>query len=61
MFKDKLIELRKLNNDTQDSLANKLYVSRSLISKWERGISFPLLDDLNKICSLYNVEFEYLL
>ena len=27
MFKEKLIELRKLNNDTQDSLANKLYVS----------------------------------
>jgi len=61
MFNDRLIELRKLNNDTQESLAKRLFVSRSLVAKWEQGRSFPSFNELNKICELYNVEFESLL
>ena len=39
MFSEKLIELRKKNKDTQESLAKQLHVSRSLIAKWEQGVS----------------------
>ena len=29
------------NNLTQDELADKLYVTRQTVSKWETGLSFP--------------------
>ena len=41
MLKDKIVELRKANNDTQECLAKKLSVSRSLIAKWEQGRAVP--------------------
>ena len=32
MFKEKLVELRKLHNETQEALAYRLHVSRSLVA-----------------------------
>ncbi len=61
MFNEKLIELRKQNNQTQDSLAKQLYVSRSLIAKWEQGRSYPTLENLEKISKLYNLEIDDLI
>ena len=61
MFKDKLIELRKLNNDTQESLAKKLNVSRSLVAKWEQNRAYPTNEDLENISNIYNVTYEELL
>ena len=61
MFNEKLIELRKQNNHTQESLAKQLYVSRSLIAKWEQGRSYPTLEDLEKILKLYDLEFDDLM
>lgn len=61
MFNEKLIELRKQNSHTQESIAKQLHVSRSLIAKWEQGRSYPTLDDLNNILKLYNLEFDDLM
>ena len=61
MFKDKLIELRKLNNDTQESLAKKLNVSRSLVAKWEQNRAYPTNEYLENISNIYNVTYEELL
>ena len=61
MFKDKLIELRKLNNDTQESLAKKLNVSRSLVAKWEQNRAYPSNEDLDNIDKIYNVNYEELM
>ena len=34
-FNEKLVQLRKSRNMTQDELAEALYVSRAAVSKWE--------------------------
>lgn len=36
-FNEKLQKLRKQRGLTQEELAEKLYVSRTAISKWESG------------------------
>ena len=35
MFKDNLVQLRKLNSMTQEDVAEKVGVSRQAIAKWE--------------------------
>lgn len=61
MFKDELVELRKQNNDTQESLAKKLNVSRSLVAKWEQNRAYPSNEDLDNIAKVYNVNYEELM
>ena len=38
MFKDKLKELRKQKGLSQQELADKLFVSRSAVAKWENSL-----------------------
>lgn len=38
-FSKKIQELRNKNKLTQEQFAEKLYVSRTAVSKWESGIS----------------------
>lgn len=38
-FKDKLKELRKQSNLSQEELAERIGVSRQAITKWETGVS----------------------
>lgn len=38
-YHERLIELRKKNNYTQEDLAGIIGVSRQAISKWESGVS----------------------
>ena len=61
MFNDKLIELRKQNNDTQESLAKKINVSRSLVAKWEQNRAYPTNEDLDNIAKVYNVTYDELM
>ena len=39
-------ELRKEKNITQDELAEKFYVSRRTVSRWETGSNLPDIDIL---------------
>ena len=59
MEKDKLgiflAQLRKDRNLTQRELADKLYVSVSTISKWEKGVSTPNIYFLEKIAEVLGV------
>ena len=43
-FNEKLIELRKHSNLTQEELAKSLFVSRTAISKWESGRGLPNIE-----------------
>lgn len=39
MFAENLIQLRKLNQMSQDELADQIGVSRQTLSKYETGVS----------------------
>lgn len=60
MFKDNLMELRKLNHLTQEELAEKLGVSRQTLSKWETGESLPDIEKSQAIAGLFGVTLDNL-
>lgn len=61
MFKDKLKELREKEGLSQQELADKLFVSRSAVAKWENGNGIPSDVNLDAICKIFNVEEEWIL
>lgn len=60
-FNEKLQELRKEKGLTQEELAEKLYVSRTAISKWESGRGYPNVDSLKAISKYFSVSLDQLL
>ena len=60
-FHEKLQELRKSRELTQEELAEELYVSRTAISKWESGRGYPSIDSLKEISSYFSVTIDALL
>lgn len=53
--------LRERSGFTQNELAKKLNVSRSLISIWENGLANISLKQLIKLASIYKVPIDYIL
>ena len=53
--------LRRSFGLSQDELAEKLFVTRQAVSKWENGMSVPSIDILSDICRMFSVSFEELL
>ena len=60
-FNEKLQELRKKKGFTQEELAEKLYVSRTAISKWESGRGYPNIESLKAIAKFFSVTVDELL
>lgn len=60
-FNEKLQSLRKQKNLTQEELAEKLFVSRAAISKWESGRGYPNIDSLRAIAAFFSVTVDELL
>ncbi len=58
---EKLFELRKTKNLTQDEVAEKLNVTRQTVSKWETNQSTPDFDKILPLCELYEISTEELL
>lgn len=52
---EKLFELRKSKNLTQDDVAEKLNVTRQTVSKWETNQSTPDFDKIAPLCELYGI------
>ena len=60
-LKEKLVALRKEKGLTQLAVAEKLFVSRQAISRWESGVALPSTDNLKSLSTLYGVPVDYLL
>lgn len=55
---NKILELRKKNNITQEELAEKVGVSRQTISKWELGETSPDLNQAKELSKIFNVSLD---
>ncbi len=60
-FNEKLQQLRKAKNMTQEELASALYVSRTAISKWESGRGYPNIESIKQIAKFFSVSIDELL
>ena len=60
-FNEKLQKLRKEQNLTQEELAEKLFVSRTAISKWESGRGYPSIDSLKVIAKFFQITIDELI
>ena len=59
-FSEKLKKLRKDNNMTQDELAEKIFVSRTAISKWETDMGYPSLESLRLLSKVFGTTLDEL-
>lgn len=57
---NKILELRKKNNLSQEVLAEKVGVARQTISKWELGETSPDLKQSKKLSEIFNVSLDEL-
>ncbi len=60
-FGEKLRILRSEKELTQEQLAEKIFVTRTAISKWETGRGFPGIDSLKEISRLFGVTIDELI
>lgn len=58
---NRLYELRKKHNLSQEELAEKLGVSRQAVSKWERSEASPDTDNLIALAKIYNLSLDELI
>lgn len=58
---ERLFELRKSKNLTQDDVAEKLNVTRQTVSKWETNQSTPDFDKIVPLCELFEISTDELL
>ena len=61
MFQDNLKALRKEKGFTQESLAIELHVVRQTVSKWEKGLSVPDAEMLQKLAEVLETPVARLL
>ena len=59
--KDILLELRQKRGLSQEELAEKLFVTRQAVSRWENGETTPNVDTLKLLSKLYDVSINTLL
>ena len=60
-FGDKLYELRKKKNLTQEDLALLLDISDKAVSKWENGTSKPTIENLSKLSKIFDISLDELI
>ena len=54
-FKENLKQLRLQNGLTQAQLAEKLFVSRSTVAKWENGLGLPNPESMAALEKLFDI------
>ena len=59
--KNVIFELRTKNGLSQDELAEKIYVTRQAVSRWETGETIPNTETLKLLSKLFDVSINTLL
>ena len=59
--KEILLKLRNKARLSQEELAEKIYVTRQAVSRWETGETLPNTETLKQLSRLYNVSINTLL
>ena len=59
--KDILLELRMKKGLSQDELAEKVFVTRQAVSRWENGETIPNIETLKLLSQLFDVSINTLL
>ena len=59
-FGERLQDLRRSNNLTQEEFAQQLKVSRQAVSKWESSRGYPEIEKIIYICNTYNISMSEL-
>lgn len=57
---DAILDLRKSLHLSQDQFANKLFVTRQAVSRWENGDTIPTIDTLKLIAKTFHTSVDYL-
>ena len=58
MFRDNLIQMRKINRLTQEEVAERVGVTRQAVAKWESGDTVPDLDKCRILADLFGVTLD---
>lgn len=61
MSKNRIRDLRKKKEMTQEELGEKFNVGKTTISNWESGITDPPNDTLLELSNFFGVSLDYLL
>lgn len=59
--KDVILSLRNKNNLSQEELAEKVFVTRQAVSRWETGETIPNTETLKQLSKLFDVSINTLL
>lgn len=58
---ERITQLRKAKNWSQDDLAKEIESSRVMIGKYERGDNSPSIEVLAKLAKAFNVSMDFLI
>ncbi|SEA67445.1 DNA-binding transcriptional regulator, XRE-family HTH domain [Arachidicoccus rhizosphaerae] len=58
---ERITQLRKQQNLSQDELAKKARVSRTIIGNYERNTNTPSIEVLIKLAKVFNVSVDFLI
>ena len=59
--KDIILDLRSKKGLSQEELAEKIFVTRQAVSRWETGETIPNIDTLKQLSNYFDVSINTLL
>lgn len=61
MLKDNLIMLRNIHGYSQETISEKIGISRQAYAKWETGITIPNIEKCALLAEIYGISIDSLI